>query len=329
MKKIIILILIIFMNTGCSSYIELNDLSIVSDISIDYKDNNYILIVNIIDGELDDQAIEKNIITYSSKKETLEEAFQDIYLKSNKRLYLSHLDLLILTKDAINYKLTDIINNFLDNNEYRNNFNIVLIDDDLDNFISLKILTEDINNLIKTNQNETGYSHTKDFETVLKELLIDNNTYLPTITTDSNILTIKGFTLIKDYKVYKNLTLEESIILNMLENNIKKAFISNSNILENQTLITTNKNNIYFKFITTINEVNDNYKNLTSKKINNFLEELKNDNYDVLKLSDKIRKNNYNYYKDNNNLLSKLTYHYDFYIKIKENYLNGGLNEIK
>ena len=181
MKKILILILAIFCFTGCNSYTELNDLSIVSTIGIDYQDNKYLLMISTIDGKKQDNSIEKKIITYESKKSNLEEAFQEIYLKSDKKLYLSHLDLLILTKNAINQKLPEIINNFLENNEYRNNFDVAYLDNySLSDFKEDNILAETINNLIKTNQKETGFTNTKDFETLLKELLIDKNSYLPT-----------------------------------------------------------------------------------------------------------------------------------------------------
>jgi len=321
--KLVILIIISFLLTGCTSYTELNDLSIVSTIGIDYKDNKYELIINVIDGKLDDQEIEKNITTFKSKKKTLEEAFNDIYLKSNKRLYLSHLDLLVLSEDAINKNFSNIITNFLENNEYRNNFNVILLHNfSLSEFMNQNIQADDINNLITTNQKETGFTIEKDFETIVKELLIDKNSYLPTISYQNNELVLNGFTLIKNYQVYKQLTLEESILLNLLQNKIHKAYLNNCNIFENQTMITTNKNNITFHFITTINKDND-FEQKTKKQLSTFLIKYQNEGYDILKLTEKVRKNNYNYYKKNKDLLSKLTFNFTFKLKEKENYLQG------
>lgn len=321
--KIVILINLILLLTGCTAYTELNDLSIVSTIGIDYKDNKYQLIVNVIDGKLDDQEIEKSIITFKSKKTTLEEAFNDIYLKSSKKLYLSHLDLLIITETAVDQKFSSIIQNFLENNEYRNNFNVVLLSDfALSEFMNKNIQAEDINNLIITNQKETGFSVVKDFEMIVKELLIDKNSYLPTISYPDEELTLDGFTLIKNYNIYKQLTLEESILLNMLQNKVHKAYLNGSNIFENQTLITTKQNHITFRFITTLNK-NNNFEEKTKKQLIDFLTKYQKEGYDILKLTEKVRKNDYQYYKKNKNLLSKLTFDFSFEIKEKENYLKG------
>ena len=99
--KIIIILISIFCLTGCTSYTELSELNIVNTLGIDYKDGKYHLIVNVVDGKYDDGEIEKNITTYSSIEETLEKTFHYIYTKSSKRLYLSHIDLYVITENAI------------------------------------------------------------------------------------------------------------------------------------------------------------------------------------------------------------------------------------
>ena len=321
--KLGILISLILLLTGCTSYTELSDLSIVSTIGIDYQEDKYHLTVNVIDGKLDDQEIEKSITTFTSENTSLEEAFNDIYLKSSKKLYLSHLDLLIITEDAINQKFSAIIHNFLENNEYRNNFNVVLLSNtSLSDFMTQNIQAEDINNLIATNQKETALSVVKDFEMIVKELLIDKNSYLPTISYLNEELTLNGFTLIKNYQIYETLTLEESILLNMLQNKVNKAYLNGSNIFENQTLVTTKQNHITFHFITTINKDN-NFEEKTKQQLTDLLTKYQNEGYDILKLTEKVRKNDYSYYKETKDLLSKLTFGFSFEIKEKENYLQG------
>ena len=50
MKKIILLLIILLPCTGCS-YVELNDLAIVSAVGIDYENNNFNLTAQIMDME--------------------------------------------------------------------------------------------------------------------------------------------------------------------------------------------------------------------------------------------------------------------------------------
>lgn len=327
MKKIILLFSLIFIFTGCSSYTELNELNIVDTLGIDYVDNKYYLFMNVVDGSLENDEIEEKFITYQTNGDTLEECFHEIYLQSPKRLYLSHIDLLILTDDAINNKFKDIINNFLKNNEYRNNFSVVLLKDiDLDAFMKKQIPAKNVNNLIKTNHKETGITKQQDLESMMKELLIDNNTYLPTIQFINDEVVIDGFTLIKNYHVFEQLSELESIIFNLLQNEITKTYIKNNNILENQTIITTKKNNITFRLVTTIMEDND-FKKVLKDDILAFLYKYQNKDYDILKLCEKIRRNDYNYYKKTYDLLPKLTYNIIFNTTEKENYLQGDFNE--
>ena len=66
MKKIILL-LSIFLLTGCFDYTELNDLSIVSMIIIDKIDNNYSVSFEILnDQKTKDEEVNTSIIVTSS-----------------------------------------------------------------------------------------------------------------------------------------------------------------------------------------------------------------------------------------------------------------------
>lgn len=326
MKKIILIIILILSLTGCVSYTELNNLSIVNSLGIDYKDGYYHLNISVIEGSLDDKEIEKEIVTYKSNKKTLNDAFKDIYLTSNKKLNLSHIDLVVLSKDAINYKLKEIINNFLNNNQYRNNFSIILLKDiTVDDFFNKKILSEDINNLLKTNEQETSMTKIKDFELFMKELLIDTNSYLPTISYDNEKIKLDGFTLIKNLKVYEKLSLDESILLNMLSNNTNKTSINNVNILENQTIITTKNNKININLNMIIQNKDKDFKINLEKDILNLLTKYQEKNYDILKFNELIRKNNYKYWIKDKNTLDKQIYNIKINIKLNESNTKGDI----
>ncbi len=325
MKRWLFICISIFLLTGCTSYTELNELSIVNTLGIDYQENKYQLTVNVMDGNLDDGKIEEKITTYTSQGTTLEEAFQMIYRKSEKRIYLSHIDLLILTEDAINNHLIDIIENFLQNNEYRNNFNVVLLKDiSLKDFMEKKLVAEQINNLLNTNYKETAMTKPQDLETMMQELLMDKNTYLPTITDQNDEIFLRGLTLIKNNQILEELTIEDTILFNLLKNTLHKTTISPYMISENQTLVTTKKNEIYFHFHTIVNQKDDFEKQMKSKLLS-FLTKYQQKDYDILKLTQKIYQNDYHYYQQTPNLLSKLNFHFSFEIKEKENYLQGEL----
>lgn len=323
MKKIIFLITIIFLFTGCKSYTELNDLSIVNTLGIDFKDNKYILKLTTIETDQDNNKI---INIYSSNRNTLEDSYQDIYLSLNKKLYLSHINLLILTSDAINNNLNEILNDFLKNNEYRNNFYVVLMDNtSINNFFNKEYNynSKDITKLIDVNIKETGITYKKELESFIKDILIDKNSYLPTISLKDNKTILNGFTLIKDNKVYKELSNKDSIILNILNNNLNKTYIDNMYIYENKTSIKLKDNNIIFNLnMTTSNNNIDLLKNDLLEFINKY----KDNNYDILKVKEIFKKNNYNYYKKGIDL-KNINFIINIKNKIKEDYIEGEIFE--
>lgn len=322
--KIFVFACLVFLMTGCTSYTELNDLSIVNTLGIDYKDGKYELTISVIEGKIDDQELEKEMTVFHSKKATLEEAFQDIYLTSSKKLYLSHIDLLVLSEDAINFELKGIIRNFLENNEYRNNFNVIILkNNSIDDFFDNNILAEDINDLLKTNELETSMTKVKDLETIMTELLIDGNSYIPTISLIDDKINLLGFTLIKNYRVYEELTLNESILLNLLTNSANMTFINDTKIEENNTYVKTDDNNIIFTLNMIINNQKNSFKNELIKDLENFIKNHQEKNYDILKLTEMIRKNDYHYYKKTDNLLKKLKIKININTKTSENYLQG------
>jgi len=323
LKKLLLLIIISLFLTGCSSYTELNDLGIVSLLGIDYKDNNYQVYVSIIEGNQDDGTLEKEQITFHSEAKSLEQAFQKIMLQSNKKLYLSHIDSLLLTESLINNKLQSTINNFLNNNEYRNNFNIIMVNSDITDFFDNDITSEEINKLISINEKESGTSSQIDFEIFLKNLLIDSNSYLPQISYNEDHLQIDGFALIKNYHILSSLTNEESLLFNLMTNKVNHAIWNNITIYENETTIKTNKNEVTM----TLNITTDN-KEKIKKELKPKLKELwlyyQEKNYDLLKLQNKIKQDDYTYYKKQKKLLSKIKLNIKINATQKNNYIEEG-----
>ena len=78
MKKIIILICI-FLLTGCSDYVEINDLALISGIAIDYEDNLYKLTTQIIENDK-----ESKVVVLNTASSSIDEAMSEISKLSNR-----------------------------------------------------------------------------------------------------------------------------------------------------------------------------------------------------------------------------------------------------
>ena len=318
-KKIFVLVSILLLTTSCNSYTELSDLGITSMLGLDYQNEEFIVYTTII-ADRDNEENKEKYKTYHATGKTLEEAFENIYIQNSKKIYLSHMNLLVITEDLINNQLTTMIKHFLSNNEYRNNFQIVTIKSKLEELFYQEITAEEINKLITINMEESGTTRSIDFETFLKDILIDHNTVLPTIKLENSIF-IEGFTLIKNNQIYDFLSNEDAILYNYLTNEIKKTTFQGITVYENETIITTKKNNIEISITSTINKQPELYQKKLKTALLNLLTTYQQKQYDLLKLEYKIYQNDYSYYQKNQDVLNQLKFHIKIHPTIKNNYL--------
>ena len=272
MKKLIILIIILLL-TGCNSYIELNDLGIIQIIGLEKQNNNYILTTSIIENIDKDNNITYSI--YNIEGKNIPELFDKLSLNLNKKIYLSHLDTLIINDSIKTNELDNIINFFLNNNESRNDF-LIITTNNISNLIN-NIKSENINNLVKLNELETSKSIYTTMYDLINNYYNNNPIYLTNIEYN-NKLYINGITKIEHNK-HVLINEDKSIIINYLLNNINTYKInfkcdnnkylylnilsSNTNYLNNKLLITNE-----IKVIT--NDCNYN-KDKINKTFNNYL----------------------------------------------------------
>lgn len=144
MKKI--LLLIIFITTSCTQYTDLKDLSIIKSIGIDYHDSYtiYAQVYDVINKNNDPKT--KIIKAYGK---TIKEAFINLKNIPNKKLYYSHIDLLIFDTKLHDNNYNEIINYVINNNEFRNDY-LVIVSNDIEKILNNSKYDE-IENLIKTN----------------------------------------------------------------------------------------------------------------------------------------------------------------------------------
>lgn len=177
MKKIILILITLFLTTGCFNYLSLNDIAVVSLIHIDYKDE-YIVTVEIRENEKDNPNASN---FYTNSGMSLDIAFENIGLTLNKALYLVDTNTLIITDNIIKDKLNNTLDYLTRENSIGNNFNILVSNDDINK----------ITETIKSNNKIVG-SYIKDSI---------NNPY-------NNIVDIKYNEFVKDYlNDYKDMIL--------------------------------------------------------------------------------------------------------------------------
>jgi len=127
MKKLVI-ILCIFLLTGCGDYVEINDLAIITGMSLDYKDKMYDVTIQMVDSKSPEET--NKVITFNAQSESIEKAVDKLSDELNKKIFISHLKSLLISKNILKQD-ANFYDSFLRNPKSRLNFNIFVVDDEI------------------------------------------------------------------------------------------------------------------------------------------------------------------------------------------------------
>ena len=233
MKKILLMFLVFFL-TGCYDYTEINDLSFVSAIGIDYEDEEFKLTFELLnDTKKGESSSSQEGYTISGSGSSISKAFENISLKIPKTPYFYHLKAMIISEDVAKDHMKEITEYIIRNPKIRNEFYLVIAKD-----VSAKEIVKntDKNNPIVGNQitklidsNRDGYSVTfaKPFEDILEKFANGKISPIVSVLTLSNEnIKAVGLGIFDNYKYKYSLTALQSSYLNLLLNEPSNFLIS-------------------------------------------------------------------------------------------------------
>ena len=209
MKKILFLMIFIFFLTGCNSYTELNKLGIIHTIGIEKIENQYKLYASIIENSLS-----SNI--YEIEGQTIQECFTNLELTIPKKIYLSHLDLLIINSSIKTNEWKEITSFFVDNTETREDF-LIVFTNNISNILKQSNWHE-INDLLKINQKENSLTTITTMYDVIKNYYEKQPIYFTVIEFDKNILVSGIIKFIGNQ--YNQINKENTIFINYILNQV-------------------------------------------------------------------------------------------------------------
>ncbi len=329
MNKYKIYIIIVFscLLTGCYNYREINNIAITSAVAIDKIDDEFEITVQIINTKKSGNNSSTNstipTVTYTSKGKTMQEVLRKIVTSSPKRLYVSHLEILVIGEEYAKEGIKDMLDFLFRDAEVRMQFLVVVAKnskakDILECLTPLdNISAQNIRNTIETDNEFLGTSKVITFEEVIsdylnkrKELVIPtveilNNTNdkdkienIEQIDTTSKTK-LSGLALFKGDKLINTLSLEESIYYNFINDNLENTIINykcdqnnymSIEIINSNTKIKNKKNTLEISISINgngdISEINCPKYNLEDPKIIKELEDKINK-----KIKEKIKEN--------------------------------------
>lgn len=291
MRKLLIIVLIVFV-TGCVNYVELADIEVIENLAIDYEDKMYKIAVTTVSKDK-----EKEYKVKKAQGNTLNNAIQNLKMKENKKIYIAHLNLLLLTKEVVESNLDDVIEFFLNNSESRNDFDIAITEslDVLDN-------AKDIKNGIKIVEEDLATTKSILFEEFLSDVLDENTTYLPLVLTNNKV---DGIMIIKTFKDMISLKEEECILYNFMDNSIKQTTFREIPVLSSMTSYNFKDGtlNIDINLTTSVNDGKIERK--LEEAIKEMFNKYKKKNIDIFNIENKICNKNTNYCKKHQESLLK------------------------
>lgn len=252
MKRIKFLILLLPLLSGCYNYRELNELGITTAVSIDYKDNNFYVIAEVINPIKQQDASSSNnspFVNYNSSSSSLQDAFRKVVLESPRQLYAAQLEIIVLSEEVVNNHLEEVLEYFARDPESRTEIKIIVAKtEDSTKAITLQTLltslsSSNIINSLDLQSKVLGMAYPVTLnellnmyidpylEVVLPSMTLYGNYEIgdekENITTSSPkaIVKIDGSTITKDNKILGYLDLEESKILNLINGKLKETII--------------------------------------------------------------------------------------------------------
>lgn len=260
MKKGLLLLPIFFLLTGCYNYRELNDLAIVSGISIDKNGDTFQVTTEIVNPKKQQDVSsgkETDFVIYTSTGSSMQEAFRSIVKESPKKLYGAQMEVLIITEEMAKENLKDILDFFARDPELRSEFYVLIAEntDTLEITTPLDNLsTKDILSSLEANNNYLGVANLVTFhelldnylnpnielalpsvETVGNETAGETNENLETTTSDAANI-IKNIAVFKSNQFIGYLSEKESLAYNITMGN-SKTFLMKSQFEEKEYVI--------------------------------------------------------------------------------------------
>ena len=125
MKKIkfLMLLLPIFLFTGCFNYRELNEIAIASAIGLDKTGDGYVVTIQVMNTKKSSETGTSNeqlkFITFTTSGVTLQDAIRKSILDSSRRIYPNHVQTLIIGEDLAKNGISDVLDMFFRGVEFR------------------------------------------------------------------------------------------------------------------------------------------------------------------------------------------------------------------
>ena len=247
MKKIIIIVMLILLTSGCSDYRELSDMAMISNIAIDKEDDKYKVIVQVLDSSQSksgEGSLSPSVTVYDSEGKTLHEAFRNVTLESPKKLYIGHVDTVLIGENAVKEGVSEFIDFILRDPEIEKDFNLIISSEPVKDAMNVlpplvSIPSENVSSSIEIASEIQGMVTNVSFDEFVSNILVKGidpvlpTLYIKKVETDNEeinpekrLVLSKKLGIFKDDKLVNYLNDDASLGYNLLNNEGTSSIIS-------------------------------------------------------------------------------------------------------
>lgn len=318
MKKILLIIIMLLTLSGCYDYQEINNLGIVSAIGVDYKNDEYIITLEVLNDQTDKDSGKIKSYTKTGKDKVLAKALESAADLLSDQANYTHVKLMILSDTITDGRFDTIIDFFMRSTYFRENFYVISSMDTAPEKIlnnttdESPIASTSIINLLKSNNYSSNSSVLKTFDQIVEETLaFGKDTCFSNITLDDEQIKIDGLTIFDDYEYKTTLDNDYATIYNILSNNFYRPIISkyydnssfsvaisegSSNIEIGDTInitgkltgkIMDNEPNFEIRKLDVLASINEDFQIIINEKLKDFISILQEYRSDILFMSEK------------------------------------------
>ncbi len=231
MKKFFVLtFFILLLSSGCYDYTELNNMAIVSGISVDYEENSYHVGFEVLNTvSKDDNQNQPKVYRVQGKGDSLSKAFSDASLELAKIPYLAHLKTLIIDEEIAKNHVKEIIDFLIRDNHIRNIFYLAVAKDTkaidiLENTdANNPVVSTGVAKLIDSNIFSNNIAADLNYEQFVTNIIDPRkDTYASTLEIENGVIKLGPLAIFKSYNLVSYLTEEESVTFNVMGGQAKE-----------------------------------------------------------------------------------------------------------
>ena len=226
-RYIFAFIILVLYFGGLNSVRELGDLAIVKAVSIDKREDGKYEISAIVIDTKDKENKDKGIMI-TSVGDSVHMAARDMVDISSKKLYIAHMETLIISEKIAQEDLENTLDFFIRDNEGSNSFFLFIAKDVKASECIEKINEEEIDlvSFLKSTQKYKGNANLKTLNDIVKILLEKGRALCVNAVTIDESIKINDMAYFNGYNLVGYLSEEESITYNILINEADNVLIT-------------------------------------------------------------------------------------------------------